>query len=121
MWLDCDREGENTAFEVVDVCRAVKHNLYIRRVHFSALIDREIHEAVQNLREPNQLFAQAVDARQEIDLRIGASFTRFQTMLLKDRFSIDSTGEEESCNKLWSLSVSYTRLYCREMLGDPGT
>lgn len=53
LWLDCDREGENTAFEVVDVCRAVKHNMYIRRTHFSALIDREIHEAVQNLREPN--------------------------------------------------------------------
>lgn len=32
---------------------------------------------------------------QEIDLRIGASFTRFQTMLLKDRFVIDSTGDEE--------------------------
>lgn len=32
---------------------------------------------------------------QEIDLRIGASFTRFQTMLLKDRFAIDSTGDEE--------------------------
>ncbi|KAF8089502.1 hypothetical protein N665_0503s0003 [Sinapis alba] len=95
LWLDCDREGENIAFEVVDVCRAVKQNLFIRRAHFSALIDREIHEAVQNLREPNQLFAQAVDARQEIDLRIGASFTRFQTMLLKDRFSIDSTGDEE--------------------------
>ncbi|WZY79695.1 hypothetical protein YC2023_026079 [Brassica napus] len=95
LWLDCDREGENIAFEVVDVCRAVKQNLYIRRAHFSALIDREIHEAVQNLREPNQLFAQAVDARQEIDLRIGASFTRFQTMLLKDRFVIDSTGDEE--------------------------
>ncbi|CAH2043602.1 unnamed protein product [Thlaspi arvense] len=95
LWLDCDREGENIAFEVVDVCRAVKHNLFIRRAHFSALIDREIHEAVQNLREPNQLFAEAVDARQEIDLRIGASFTRFQTMLLKDRFSIDSTGGEE--------------------------
>lgn len=41
------------------------------------------------------MFAQTVDARQEIDLRIGASFTRFQTMLLKDRFSIDSTGNKE--------------------------
>jgi DNA topoisomerase-3 len=33
---------------------------------------------------------------QEIDLRIGASFTRFQTMLLKDAFVLDVTGEERN-------------------------
>lgn len=44
LWLDCDREGENIAFEVVDVCRAVKQNLYIRRAHFSALIDRLVSD-----------------------------------------------------------------------------
>ena len=35
---------------------------------------------------PNKFLADAVAARQEIDLRIGAAFTRFQTMLLQDRF-----------------------------------
>ncbi|XP_031259954.1 DNA topoisomerase 3-alpha [Pistacia vera] len=94
LWLDCDREGENIAFEVIDVCRAVNSHLVIRRARFSALIDREIHQAVQNLVDPNEWFSDAVDARQEIDLRIGASFTRFQTMLLKDKFHIDSaTGD----------------------------
>ncbi|KAJ7962641.1 DNA topoisomerase [Quillaja saponaria] len=63
---------------------------------FSALIDREIHEAVQNLVEPNQWFADAVDARQEIDLRIGASFTRFQTMLLRDAFAMDSVTDDKN-------------------------
>lgn len=49
LWLDCDREGENIAFEVVDVCRAVKHNLYIRRAHFSALIDRLVRSVISLL------------------------------------------------------------------------
>ncbi|GLT25089.1 hypothetical protein SLA2020_002420 [Shorea laevis] len=96
LWLDCDREGENIAFEVIDVCRAVNHHLVIRRARFSALIDREIHHAAQNLVEPNQLFADAVDARQEIDLRIGASFTRFQTMLLRDKFNIDFSADDKN-------------------------
>ncbi|KMZ73897.1 DNA topoisomerase [Zostera marina] len=93
LWLDCDREGENIAFEVIDVCTAVNHNLNIWRARFSALIDREIHQSVQNLGRPNKYFADAVDARQEIDLRIGASFTRFQTMLLKDSFALDVPDE----------------------------
>jgi DNA topoisomerase III len=33
---------------------------------------------------------------QEIDLRIGASFTRFQTMLLRDAFVIDVTGDDRN-------------------------
>ncbi|KVI00499.1 hypothetical protein Ccrd_021255 [Cynara cardunculus var. scolymus] len=86
LWLDCDREGENIAFEVVEVCSNVNSRLNIWRARFSSLIEREIHQAAQQLVRPNQLFSDAVDVRQEIDLRIGASFTRFQTMLLKDAF-----------------------------------
>ncbi|KAE7997552.1 hypothetical protein FH972_002178 [Carpinus fangiana] len=96
LWLDCDREGENIAFEVIEVCTAVNTHLTIRRAHFSALIDSEIHEAVQHLVEPNKWFSDAVDARQEIDLRIGASFTRFQTMLLRDAFVIDLTTDDRN-------------------------
>lgn len=96
LWLDCDREGENIAYEVIEVCRAVNPHLTIRRAHFSALIDRDIHEAVQHLVDPNQWFAEAVDARQEIDLRIGASFTRFQTMLLRDAFVIDLATDDRN-------------------------
>lgn len=96
LWLDCDREGENIAFEVVEVCTAANRYLNVWRARFSALIDREIHESVQNLVRPNQLFADAVDVRQEIDLRIGASFTRFQTMLLKDAFVLDFAGDDKN-------------------------
>ncbi|CAL9117466.1 unnamed protein product [Musa textilis] len=96
LWLDCDREGENIAFEVIDVCTSANDHLNIWRAHFSALIDREIHHSVQNLARPNKLFSDAVDARQEIDLRIGASFTRFQTMLLKDLFVLDFASDNRS-------------------------
>ncbi|KAL4352305.1 hypothetical protein GQ457_06G034590 [Hibiscus cannabinus] len=91
LWLDCDREGENIAFEVIEVCRAVNRHLTIRRARFSALIEREIHHATQNLIDPNQWFSDA-----EIDLRIGASFTRFQTMLLRDKFVIDSATDDRN-------------------------
>ncbi|KAH7665841.1 DNA topoisomerase III protein [Dioscorea alata] len=94
LWLDCDREGENIAFEVVEVCTSANRHLNVWRAHFSALTNREIHEAVQNLVRPNRLFSDAVDARQEIDLRIGASFTRFQTMLLRDAFVLDFAGAD---------------------------
>ncbi|KAG8383914.1 hypothetical protein BUALT_Bualt04G0063600 [Buddleja alternifolia] len=96
LWLDCDREGENIAFEVVEVCTRANRNLNIWRARFSALIDREIHYAVQHLVRPNQLFADAVDVRQEIDLRIGASFTRFQTMLLRDAFVLDFSTDDRN-------------------------
>ncbi|KAK4256820.1 hypothetical protein QN277_006496 [Acacia crassicarpa] len=96
LWLDCDREGENIAFEVVEVCTTVNRHLNVKRARFSALIDREIHQSVQNLVEPNKWFADAVDARQEIDLRIGASFTRFQTMLMKDSFIIESGTDDRN-------------------------
>ncbi|GAA0138254.1 DNA metabolism protein [Lithospermum erythrorhizon] len=96
LWLDCDREGENIAFEVVEVCAQANRNLNIWRARFSALIEREIHHSMQNLVRPNQLFADAVDVRQEIDLRIGASFTRFQTMLLRDAFVLDFASEDRN-------------------------
>lgn len=102
LWLDCDREGENIAFEVVEVCTAVNRHLNIKRAHFSALIERfhilnfffilpcscpefitstlynlefrDIHEAAQNLVQPNKWFADAVDARQVSALLVELPF-----------------------------------------------
>jgi len=45
-----------------------------------------MRRAIANLVRPNKLISDAVDARQELDLRIGASFTRFQTLRLQKRF-----------------------------------
>eukprot|EP01064_Diplonema_japonicum_P000780 TRINITY_DN1051_c3_g1_i1.p1 TRINITY_DN1051_c3_g1~~TRINITY_DN1051_c3_g1_i1.p1 ORF type:complete len:984 (+),score=167.12 TRINITY_DN1051_c3_g1_i1:67-3018(+) len=86
-WLDCDREGENISFEVIQVCKAANPRLEVLRAKFSSLTARDLNRAVQTLGIPDENSSLAVDARQEIDLRIGAVFTRFQTLLLRERFA----------------------------------
>ncbi|XP_054850854.1 DNA topoisomerase 3-alpha isoform X2 [Eublepharis macularius] len=86
IWTDCDREGENIGFEVIHVCKAVKPSLQVFRARFSEITPRAIRSACENLVQPNQNISNAVDVRQELDLRIGASFTRFQTLRLQKIF-----------------------------------
>jgi len=92
LWLDCDREGENIAFEVIAACRGANPRLRILRARFSAVSGPEVARAVSSLGPPNAADAAAVDARQEIDLRVGASFTRLQTLLLQDKFDWEAGG-----------------------------
>ena len=84
LWLDCDREGENIAFEVMQVCSRTKPALRVYRARFSALIPSDIHHALQTLSGPSKPLSDAVDARQEIDLKLGSIFTRWQTMTLRN-------------------------------------
>ena len=97
LWLDCDREGENIAFEVMDVCKSVKPSLQIFRARFSALSYNDVTRALNNLVAPNENESKAVDMRQEIDLRLGASFTRFNTMLLQN--AVRLPGADPETNK----------------------
>lgn len=50
------------------------------------LFCRDIHEAMRTLTDPDPHMRDAVEARQEIDLRIGAAFTRWQTDRLRKKF-----------------------------------
>ncbi len=87
LWLDCDLEGENIAFEVIQVCKEGNPNLDIYRARFSALIERDILRTMRVPDRPNPHMNDAVNTRQEIDLRIGAAFTRFQTLRLQKKFA----------------------------------
>ena len=101
--------------QVVDVCRAANPRLIIKRARFSALVHNDLSRAVQNLVAPDQNASSAVDARQEIDLRIGASFTRFQTLLLQAR-AFD-TGHFSACGSAANLCTCATSTSARNSSG----
>jgi DNA topoisomerase-3 len=56
------------------------------RAHFSAISVSDILKAYGALGKPDQHASHAVDARQELDLKIGVSFSRFQTRFFQGRY-----------------------------------
>eukprot|EP00158_Paraphelidium_tribonemae_P008484 Partr_v1_DN28587_c0_g1_i5_m73504 putative DNA Topoisomerase len=86
IWTDCDREGENIGWEIVQVCREVKPSIQVWRARFSVVLPREIKHAIANLTQLDMRMSNAVDVRSEMDLRVGAAFTRFQTQLFQAKF-----------------------------------
>lgn len=71
IWTDCDREGENIGYEVIDVCKEVKPTIRVYRAKFSEITKVSIQRAIKNLGEPNPHLNDAVNVRMELDLRIG--------------------------------------------------
>nr|CAB3457482.1 unnamed protein product [Digitaria exilis] len=93
LWLDCDREGENICYEVIE-CTGIPENEVGRRIfraRFSSITEKDILNAMENLVLPNKDEALSVDARQEIDLKVGVAFTRFQTRYFQGKYgNLDS-------------------------------
>lgn len=105
LWLDCDREGENICFEVI---QCVKQSMKqpqqqtssqgnkdqyqnIFRAKFSAVTPKDIEKAMNSLVKPNENESKAVDARQELDLKVGVAFSRFQTQYFQGKYgNLDS-------------------------------
>ena len=83
LWLDCDAEGENIAHEVLAVTRRALFRSkngsdvsLVHRAHFSAITKTALRDAFSSLEEPDASLSWSVDARQELDLRVGVALTR---------------------------------------------
>jgi hypothetical protein len=91
LWMDCDREGENINFETLDCCLTSMKSpstAYDRvyRAYFSAINPSDIQKAYQKLGKPDKNQSLSVDARQELDLKVGVAFSRFQTKFFQGRY-----------------------------------
>uniref|UniRef100_A0A914Y164 DNA topoisomerase n=1 Tax=Panagrolaimus superbus TaxID=310955 RepID=A0A914Y164_9BILA len=91
LWLDCDLEGEAICFEVIDCVKNVmikppSGNVMdvIYRAKFSS--SDEATTAINNLVKPNFRYHLAALAKHDLDLRVGVSFSRYQTSLLRRAF-----------------------------------
>lgn len=114
LWTDCDREGENIGAEIIGIvekrmipAKPITEYFYvgnpkrkipytghseIYRAYFSALAPKDIEHALANLIRPNLWEASSVDARQELDLKVGVAFSRFQTQSLQAKYTELSKG-----------------------------
>lgn len=105
--LDCDREGEAIAYEALEsilpnLARHPEigegpappedsyagHNFdddpRVWRTKFSSLAPNDLRMCMKSLAKPNALESRSVDARSEIDLKVGIALSRLITLNLKD-------------------------------------
>ncbi|KAJ3380863.1 acetyl-CoA synthetase, partial [Lobulomyces angularis] len=79
---------EHIGSEIVSVCRKVNPGVVIKRARFSVLQGPQIRQAFANPVDLDWNQAKSVEGRMELDLRIGASFTKMQTKKLQSNFDM---------------------------------
>ena len=80
---DFDREGELIGVEALELIRAVKPNVPVKRARFSALTKWDIERAFNELADVDFLLAASAESRQSLDLTWGAVLTRFLSLASK--------------------------------------
>ncbi len=83
IWTDCDREGEHIGTEVRKAGFEGNRGIEVKRARFSNTERAHVISAAQRPINLDDRQANAVAARMEIDLRLGAIFTRFTTLSLQ--------------------------------------
>ncbi|WNY27344.1 DNA topoisomerase [Methanolapillus ohkumae] len=81
---DYDREGENIGFEAKELAQRVS-NAPIKRARYSSFSKNEIEKAFDAPGEPDTGLAMAAEARQILDLKMGAAFTRYVTLSVREK------------------------------------
>ncbi|PKS06825.1 hypothetical protein jhhlp_006901 [Lomentospora prolificans] len=83
IWTDCDREGEHIGSEIRSAAMRGNRNLQVKRARFSNIERAHVISAARRLVGLDERQVHAVEARIELDLRIGFAFTRFITNSLR--------------------------------------
>ncbi|KAH3205475.1 hypothetical protein KXW62_004761 [Aspergillus fumigatus] len=83
IWTDCDREGEHIGTEVRKKAKEGNQRILVKRARFSNTERAHVLRAARALTDVDENQANAVAARIELDLRIGAAFTRLQSLQLQ--------------------------------------
>ncbi|KAF1985294.1 prokaryotic type I DNA topoisomerase [Aulographum hederae CBS 113979] len=83
IWTDCDREGEHIGTEIREIAMKTNRRIQVVRARFSNIERAHIINAAHHPFALDERQAAAVQARMELDLRLGAAFTRLQTLNLK--------------------------------------
>ncbi|ACB40653.1 DNA topoisomerase [Pyrobaculum neutrophilum] len=82
--LDADVEGEAIAYEAALVVKLVNRRAEIYRVRFNAVTYRDVRSAFQKPTKLDLRQVEKVFTRMQIDLTLGAVFTRFLTLTVRN-------------------------------------